>query len=96
MFKLQTTQNNEVSTVNSLAFNNSSARSFMYIRNRSGPNVEPWGTHASTSASEEACPLSTTSCFLFLKKINNKLKMLSDKPFCFSLKIISSCTLSNA
>ena len=46
---------------------------------------------------EETCPLSTTICFRFLKKLNHKFKMLSDIPFCVSFKIRSSChTLSNA
>ena len=69
----------------------------MYIRNRRRLNVEPWGIHAITSAKEEICPLSTTPCFRFLKKLNNRFKILSDMPFCFSLSIMSSChTLSNA
>ena len=41
---------------------------YIYIRNRSGPYVEPWGTRTSISAKEEACLLSATLCFLFLKK----------------------------
>ena len=44
----------------------------MYLRNKSGPNVEPWGTHA---LAKEAFPLSTTLYFLFLKKLHNKYKM---------------------
>ena len=79
----------------SLAFgDNPSVRSFMYIRNRSGPNMEPWRAPALTSAQEEACPLSTTPCFLFLQKLDNKFKGLS---FCFNLNIMPSChTVSNA
>ena len=42
---MQTTDNNEMSSASSFAFDKSSARSFMYIRNKSGSNVEPWGTH---------------------------------------------------
>ena len=90
VFPLQTTENNEVSSANSFVFDKSSARSFMYIRNRNWPNVEPSGTYALTSAKEEDCPLSTTLCFLFLKKLNNKFNILSDVPFCFSLKIMPS------
>ena len=46
---------------------------------------------------EETCPLSTTICFRFLKKLNHKFKMLSDMSFCVSFKVMSSChTLSNA
>ena len=58
-----------MSVSNCLGFNTSTAESFIYIRNRSGPNVEPWGTHTSTSAKEEACLLSTTLCYLFLEKL---------------------------
>ena len=75
---------------NCLAFNKSPERSFIYIRNRSAPNVEPWGTHTSMSVKEEACLLSTTLCFLFLEKLN-KFTMLSDMPLCLSLRIIKSC-----
>ena len=49
-----------------------------------------------TSAEEEACQLSTTFYFLFLKKLNIMFKRLSDITFGFSLNIMSSChTLSN-
>ena len=48
----------------------------MYIRNGSGPIVEPWRTHALTSAKEKSCPLSTTICFPFLRKLNNKLSII--------------------
>ena len=86
-----------MSFVNSFAFDRSSVRLFMFFRNRNGPNVEPWGTHALTSANEEVCRLSTTFCFLFLKKLHNKFKMLWDLPFCFSFMLMPSChTLSTA
>ena len=45
--------------------------------------MKPWGAYTLTSAKEEICPLSTTLCFRFLKKLN-KFKMLSDIPFCLS------------
>ena len=81
----------------SLAFDKLSARSFLYIRNRSGPNAEPWGAHALTPGKEKVCTLSTTLCFVFLKKLNNKFKMISHMLFCLSLKIIPLChTLANA
>ena len=35
---------------------------FMYIRNKNGLTLEPWGTYASTSAKEEDLPLD--SCLL--------------------------------
>ena len=40
---------------------------------------------------EEAYTLSTTLCFLFPKKWNDKFKMFSDMSFCFSFKIMPSC-----
>ena len=78
-----------MSSANYLAFDKSSERSFIYIRNRSGLNVKPWGTHALTSAKEILA--STTLCFLFFEKLNNKFKILSDMPFLFSLKMMPSC-----
>ena len=36
---------------------------------------------ALTTAQEEVCPLSTTFCFLFLKKMDNRFKRLQDMPF---------------
>ena len=79
-----------MSASNCLALNKSPERSFIYIRNRTAPNVEPWGTHTSMSVKEEACLLSTTLCFLFLEKLN-KFTMLSDMPLCLSLRIMKSC-----
>ena len=79
-----------MSSANSLAFGKFSAKAFMYIRNKTGPNVEPWGTHALTPTKEEACPLSTILCFLFVKKFNNKFKMLSCRRYlikCLKLAI---------
>ena len=86
MFTLLTTETNQGSSANSFAFDKSSMRLFMYIRSRNEPNVKPQETHALTSAKEEAFPSSATFCFLFLKKLNNEFKMLSDVPFCFSLQ----------
>ena len=61
VFELWTTENNEVSSANNFAFDERpSARSLIYIKNRSGPSMEPWGTPALTSAQEEVCPLRTT------------------------------------
>ena len=66
-------------------------------QNQKLAKCETLETHALTSAKEEAWPLNTTLCFLFLKKLNNEFKMLSDVPFCFSLHIMQLChTLSNA
>ena len=64
-------------SANNFAFDERpSARSFIYIKNRSGPSMEPWGTPALTSAQEEVCPLRNTFCFLFLKKSDNRFKRL--------------------
>ena len=90
VFTLYITENNEVAASNCLAFNKSPPMSFMYIRNRSGPNVEPCRSYTSTLAKKEAWLLSTPLCFLFLEKLNSKFKMLSDIPLCFSLKIMKS------
>ena len=40
----------------------------MYIRNKSGPNIEPWATPALILAQDELWPFRITLCFLFLKK----------------------------
>ena len=42
----------------------------MYIRDRSMFIVEPWATHALTHPKKETCPLSTTLCIRFHKKLN--------------------------
>ena len=85
-------------SANNFAFDDRpSARSFIYITNSSGPSMEPWWTLTLTSAQEEVCLLSTTRYFLFLKKLDNRFKILQDMPFFFSLKIITLChTLSKA
>ena len=98
VFGLRTTKNNEVSSANNFAFDERpSARSFIYIKNRSGPSMEHSGVPALTSAQEEVCPLRTALCFLFLKKFDNRFKRFPKTAFCFSLKIRPSCdTLSKA
>ena len=58
----------------------------IWIKNSSGPSMEPWGTPLVISVREKICPLSTTLCFLFLKKLENRFKRLPDIPFCFILK----------
>ena len=78
------TEKNEVSSVNNLALdNNSSTRSFMYIKNSNGPSIEPCGTPASTLVHVEAFPFKTALCFLFLKKSHNKFKSSPDMLFYF-------------
>ena len=68
MFTFWKTENNEVTSANSSAFDDKPlVRSFTYIRKRTGPNTEPWGTPALTSAQGSSFPSSTTFYFLFLK-----------------------------
>ena len=43
-------------------------KSLMYIRNKSGSNIDSWGTPALILAQDEFWPLRITLCFLFLKK----------------------------
>ena len=81
-----------MSSANNFAFDEMPlARSFIYIKNRSGPSMEPWGTPSLTSDQEEVCPLRNTLCFLFLKIFDNRFKSFPDIPFCFSLKLRPSC-----
>ena len=95
---LCTTENKEESSANNLILdNNSSAKSFMYIKKNSGPIIKPFGTPALTLIHIKTWSFKTTFYFLFLKKSHNKFKNLPDMPFCFNLKIIPSChTLLNA
>ena len=58
-------------------------RSFIKIKNRSGPKTDPWGTPLSTSNSSDSCPLITTFCFLFSKKAFIQLPTCPFIP-CFS------------
>ena len=85
-----------MSSANHLAIDERpSARSSIYTKNRSVLSMEPRGTPAGISTKEEVCPLRATLCFLFLKKFDNRLKMLPDMPFSFSLKIRPSCHTSS-
>ena len=68
----------------------------MYIKNGSGPSIEPCGTPPLTLVHVKTYPFKTTICFLFLKKSHNKFKSSPDMPFCLRLNIIPSCyTLPN-
>ena len=69
----------------------------MCIRNKSGPNIAPWGTPALTLAQDELWPLRITLCFLFLKKSFKKLNKFPEILLGLSLLINPSChTLSKA
>ena len=52
----------------------------MYIRNKSGPNIEPWRTPALILAQDELWPLWITLFFLFLKKSVEKLNKFPEIP----------------
>ena len=45
-----------------------SGRSFMNIRNNSGPNTVPWGTPLTTLALSDVAPSTNTCCVLLLRK----------------------------
>ena len=66
-------------------------KSLMYIRNKTGPNIEPWRTPALILAQDELWPLRITLCFLFLKKSVKRLNKLPEIPFRLCLWIIPSC-----
>ena len=72
------TENKDVSSANSLAFeDNPSDKSLIYIKNSNGPSMEPWGTPALTSDQSETCPFNKTLCFVVtcmsLHRINSVL-----------------------
>ena len=67
----------------------------MYIRNKSGPNIDHWGIPILILAQVELWPLRITLCFLFLRKSVKRLNKFSEIPLGSSLWMIPSChTLS--
>ena len=91
-------ENREVSSANSsYSLLRPSAKSLIYIKNRKGPRIEPWGTPTLTSAQDEHWPFKTSLCFL-LRRMSRKMLMISPLiPFWRSLKRRPSChTLSKA
>ena len=65
--------NNKVSSAKEITSgNNSSARSFLNIKNNNGPITEPRETSALILVHVEISPFKTTPCFLSLKKSLNK------------------------
>ena len=65
-------QNKELSSANNLLLDdNSSAKSFMYIKKDSGPSIKPCGTPALILVHVKTCPFKTTFYFLFLEKSYN-------------------------
>ena len=93
-----TVENNDVSSANSFTVDcKFSGRSFMYIRKKNGPKIEPCGTPVSTDDHQlEHRPLSTTRWNLLLKKLS-RLRIFPEIPICSSLNSNPSCyTLSKA
>ena len=63
-------ENRDASSANNLGLHwRLSDKSLMYIRNKSGPNIKPWGTPALILAQDELWPLRITLCFLFLRSL---------------------------
>ena len=53
-FSSLTIEKRDVSSAKSFALDfNSSGKSLMYIRNSSGPKIDPWGTPAKTGLHED-------------------------------------------
>ena len=63
----------------------------MSIKNNNGVRIDPCGTPAWTLVHEEFWRLSTTFCFLLLKKSDKKRRIAPEMLFCFNLKISPSC-----
>ena len=76
-----TVENRDVSSANNLGLHwRLSDKSLMYIRNKSGPNIEPWGTPALILAQDELWSLRITLCFLFLKESVKRLNKFPEIP----------------
>ena len=68
LFTLSTTKNNEASSANNLAVgDNSSARSFMFIKNSSGPSIETYWTLVLHNSTLKLVRLNLLSVFCPLK-----------------------------
>ena len=68
------TENKKASSVNNLVLDdNSSAKSFMYIKKNSGPSIEPCGTPVLTLVYVKTCPVKST-VFCSLKSHITSLK----------------------
>ena len=67
-FVLITFEKSEASLAKILHFNIiPSGNSFIYIKNKSGPNSVPFGTPEFICLQSEICPFSTTLCFQSLR-----------------------------
>ena len=93
-----TVENRYVSSANNLSLHWwSSGNSLMYIWNKSGPNIELWGTPAMILTEDELWSLRITLCFLFFQKSVKRLNKFPEVALRLCLWIIPSCyTLSKA
>ena len=57
----------------------------MHIRNKRGPNIEPWVTSALILAQDELWPLRISLCFLFLMKSVKRFNKFRGVPLRLSL-----------
>ena len=57
----------------------------MYVGNKSGPNIEAWGTPALILAQHELWSLRIILCFVFLKKSVKRLNKFPEIPLHLSL-----------
>ena len=95
---LWTTENSDVSSAKSLAFQiKLLAKSLMEIKNIKGQRADPWGMPAFKYAYDECWPFNTTLSFLQRKKPFIKVISSPNIPYCCNFKRKSSCqNLSNA
>ena len=70
-----TIEKTEVSSASSLAVDERLwLKSFMYIRKKSDPKIDPWGTPASTGDQEDTWPFKRTRWYLPLKRFSISFK----------------------
>ena len=76
-----TMEKTEVSSANSFAVDERLwLRSFIYIRKKSGPKTDPWGTPASIGDQEDSWPFKRTHWYLPFKKLSISFKGVPEIP----------------
>ena len=96
---LKTTENSEVllSAKSFVLDNKSFVKSLIYLKNRSGPKIDPWGTPALISARKENWPLKILFAFCFSESVLLNWGVYLKYHFYFNLKIRPTCqTFSKA
>src|ERR1051325_11468272 len=63
------------------------SKSFIYIRNKSGPSTEPCGTPLFTVSHDDLLPLSNTHCLLFFNHSLIQFCTIPSIPFHLSIKL---------